>query len=321
MEGDFTKLQEDPLSLPPSLVRLELYAFRDELGPAPSGLRELYLCASGSSGVIPHPLLTDRADFNRDDARQTFYQEAAKIIRPALPTLRVLHVGGLHADEPYSLIPSRACIQALHDLPHPHLEELCLYDWELHWEDVLPLLSPGVTTVQIKNCLFAPDHPPSDRVIIPPLPQGVASLKVSSCCCNYDIVAFSRLPDTLRHLDVEIGDMVVEVEQPLPTLLDSFTWISEGNIIVTGRMLPAGLRMLDLWGDFDQPLVDLLPGLRVLKLGLYEHPLPQLPDTLETPVLDGCTHHITTLPAGLRSLSVYWQPPFHAPRLPLRAAA
>ncbi|KAG5181176.1 hypothetical protein JKP88DRAFT_322344 [Tribonema minus] len=86
-------------------------------------------------------------------------------------------------------------------------------------------------------------------------------------------------------------------------------------------MLPAGLRVLDLWGDFDQPLGDLPPDLHVLQLGAYEHPLPQLPDTLETLVLDGCTCHIAALPASLRSLSVYWQPPFHAPRLPLRAAA
>ncbi|KAG5181155.1 hypothetical protein JKP88DRAFT_349276 [Tribonema minus] len=77
-----------------------------------------------------------------------------------------------------------------------------------------------------------------------------------------------------------------------------------------------GLRELELL-EFPQ-LDEVPPGLRVLKLHTYEHPLPPLPDTLETLVLDNCTHHVVDVPDSVRSLSLYWRPPEPAPPLPAR---
>ncbi|KAG5178496.1 hypothetical protein JKP88DRAFT_346836 [Tribonema minus] len=100
--------------------------------------------------------------------------------------------------------------------------------------------------------------------------------------------------------------------EPLPPHLESFT----GDASVSGSVLPAGLRKLELI-DFPQ-LAEVPPGLRELKLREYEHPLPPLPDTLETLVLDECAHHVTDIPNSVRSLSLYWLPPQPAPPLPAR---
>ncbi|KAG5181172.1 hypothetical protein JKP88DRAFT_246378 [Tribonema minus] len=150
----------------------------------------------------------------------------------------------------------------------------------------------------------------------------VMHVQVSQSCCETDLLVFGRLLDSLRRLAVDMARPAqIVFEQPLPSLLERVVLVTNGaaNISSAG-MLPAGLRLLLLHGCQHQPLEEVPPGLRVLNLHGYAHPLPPLPDTLETLVLFDCAHNVTVVDASsnLRSLSVYWRPLHHAPPLPAR---
>ncbi|KAG5181152.1 hypothetical protein JKP88DRAFT_322275 [Tribonema minus] len=248
IDGDFTNIQERPLSLPPFLVRLELYGFRGELGPPPSGgLRELRLCATSSIATSVHHLLTD---IQNGEAVTNFFRETAEVLRALLPAVRALEVHGEY--EPYRCVHVRTFMPALLEVPHPNLKGLSLDGWKVHWEDLLPLLSSTVAELQLEACQCDSDAG-SDRLTVPPLPEGFSSLTLRGCP-----------------------------------------------------------------GSRFQPLGDLPPGLRVLKLRCYTHPLPPLPDTLETLVLDHCTHHVDDVFDSARLLSLSWRPPQPTPSLPSR---
>ncbi|KAG5181173.1 hypothetical protein JKP88DRAFT_322339 [Tribonema minus] len=316
MEGDFTKIQERPLSLPPSLVRLELNGFRGELGPLPSGLRKLHVCAYRLNEYhtdISHPLLDDVDD---GDAVRSFLRETAETIGAAMPYVQVLHVEGL--DD--GLIDFRECMQALSQVPHPHLEELCLVNWDMHWEDVPLLLSRPIAKVTFKSCDFYSDAG-SVRCTVPAMPEGLSNLEVVQGYCKNDLLVFGRLPDSLRRLSVDLLRAAeIVFEQPLPTLLETAMIATSGAVNVSTGVLPAGLRVLLLHKCQHHPLDEVPAGLRVLRLSNYTHPLPPLSDTLETMVLFNCAHSVTVTGAAsnLRSLSVYWRPPHRAPPLPAR---
>ncbi|KAG5181177.1 hypothetical protein JKP88DRAFT_246383 [Tribonema minus] len=321
MDGDFTSTQERPLSLPPSLVRLSLRGFRGELGPVPSGLRELHICAyrnaEGNPYPIyhPHPLL---ADITNSDAVQRFLQEMSEITVAVLPTVRLLCLVGMNTED---FILLRTCMQALCKVPHPKLKDLRLYAWTLHWEDLLQLLSPpaAVQKVTIENCHFTSDSESAEgRFTIPSLPEGLVSLEVARCHCGSEVMVISRLPESLRHVNVAVIRTDVEFAQPLPPLLESFSLkLVDVHANISAGMLPASLRVLELVGRHLQ-LEEVPPSLRVLKLRAYKHPLPQLPDTLETLVLDECKHHVAEVPDSVRSLSLCWCHPHPAPPLPAR---
>eukprot|EP00611_Tribonema_gayanum_P027053 TRINITY_DN6583_c0_g3_i2.p1 TRINITY_DN6583_c0_g3~~TRINITY_DN6583_c0_g3_i2.p1 ORF type:complete len:488 (+),score=47.68 TRINITY_DN6583_c0_g3_i2:32-1465(+) len=314
MDRDFTNIQERPLSLPPSLVRLELNGFRGELDPAPAGLRDLLLRAM--DGETPHPLLKSMFD---NDAVQIFNRETAEIIGAMLPTLRTLEVCGRWD----WFINLSSCMQVLCKLPRAHLEYLHVLSCSVHWEDLLLLLTPAVTKVALECCRLYPDAVLS-RSVVPELPDGLLSLDLIRCEFSGTALTISRLPDSLRHLVVqteEDSDGSVHFEQPLPSLLESFKLVTFDNTVdACEGMLPAGLRVLELVGRhhqwLDEPEVP--PSLRVLKLRAHRHPLPQLPDTLETLELNECTHHVSDIPNSVRSLSLYWRPPQPMPPLPAR---
>eukprot|EP00611_Tribonema_gayanum_P005485 TRINITY_DN1471_c0_g1_i1.p1 TRINITY_DN1471_c0_g1~~TRINITY_DN1471_c0_g1_i1.p1 ORF type:complete len:503 (+),score=54.85 TRINITY_DN1471_c0_g1_i1:67-1509(+) len=316
LDGDFTSMQQRPLSLPPSLVRLELNGFRGELGPVPPSLQKLYLCAyryMHDEEKIPHPLLTD---IDNDDAVQHFLRETAQIVEAMLPTLRSLQLCGLRplASE---CVGIRPCIQALWGLPHPHLEYFGFRDWLLCWADLVPLLSPAVAQVDVAFCSFLGSI--EDVLTIPSLPEGVASLSVTAGFTRDVVWAFSKLPQSLRHLLVDRASTdVIAFGQPLPTVLKSFIVESSGEVHVAAGALPAGLCVLQLGGFQLERLDELPPRLQELLLRGYEHPLPLLPDTLETVVLHDCTHDVVDFPDSVRSLALYWRHPRPAPPLPAR---
>ncbi|KAG5180531.1 hypothetical protein JKP88DRAFT_297318 [Tribonema minus] len=180
--------------------------------------------------------------------------------------------------------------------------------------NLVPLLSPAVAQVDVAFCSFSGSI--EDVLTIPSLPEGVASLSVTAGFSRDVVWAFSKLPQSLRHLIVDATTDVIVFEQPLPTLLESFIVESGGEVHVGAGSLPASLRNLQLWGF--QQLYELPPRLRVLMLQRYIYPLPLLPDTLETLVLDYCTHHVSNLPDSVRSLALYWHPAQPAPPLPAR---
>ncbi|KAG5180532.1 hypothetical protein JKP88DRAFT_297319 [Tribonema minus] len=315
LDGDFLATQERPLSLPRSLMRLELNGFRGKLGSPPLSLRELRICAfrEDSDDFIAHPLLSHLED---GDAVQQFLVEMTDIIGAALPTLQVLHLRGLWPDD---FIPIQACLQALSQLPRSHLERVSLHTWEMNWEDLVLLLSPAaVSHLDIEHCMFTPDTS-STASTVPSLPEALQSLVLSNCFCVGDQLAFQRLPESLRHVHIEMLAAGVTIEQPLPALLESYQVLTFETVVnVSGHTLPAGLRALELGGPHSQPLEEVPASLRTLKLRSYEHPLPPLPDTLEAIVLDNCTHHAVAVPDSVRSLSLYWRhgqpvPPLPAP--------
>ncbi|KAG5179446.1 hypothetical protein JKP88DRAFT_326956 [Tribonema minus] len=318
LDGDFTGMQQRPLSLPPSLVQLELNGFRGELGPTPPSLQRLYLCAFREihdEANIPHPLLTDIDD---GDAVQRFLQEAAQIVEAMLPTLRSLHLCGLRALDS-ECIRIRACVRALWGLSHPHLEYFGLLDWTLCWADLVPLLSsPAVAELDVEFCTFSDDG--GDAIAIPWLPEGLSSLSVRTCFSEAVDWVFRELPRSLRHLLVLVdnAESGIVFQHPLPPLLESLVVENEGHVSVTARVLPAGLCELQVGGFQLERLGELPPRLRELTLRRYQHRIPPLPDTLETLVLDGCTHHAVDVPDSVRSLSLYWHMPRPAPPLPAR---
>ncbi|KAG5177719.1 hypothetical protein JKP88DRAFT_331492 [Tribonema minus] len=310
MEGDFSSIQDRPLSLPASLVRLELHGFRGELGPAPAGLRELFLCACRDQG-IHHPLLEVLAD---EYNVLQFLHETAEMVGSMLPTLRVLHVDGLNLRHDL-----RACMQVLCELPHPYLEDLTLSNFKLHLEDLLSLLSPPVAMVNMVYCSLESDAV-SSRFTMPTFPEGLISLSVKDCYFAREGLVLSRLPNSLRHIIVESSSEDVDIELPLPTLLESLSLAATRNsesFNITAGMLPAGLQSLELAGSRHAQLDEMPPGLRVLKLRSHEHLLPPFPDTLETLVLDNCTHQIADIPDSVQSLSLYWSQDPPALQLPV----
>ncbi|KAG5181157.1 hypothetical protein JKP88DRAFT_246356 [Tribonema minus] len=298
MEGDFTSTQERALSLPPSLVRLELNGFRGNPYPI----------------YHPHPLL---ADITNSSAVRMFLQEMSKIIVAVLPTVRLLCLVGMNTEDFISLL---VCLQALCEVPHPNLQDLLLFAWTLHSEDLLQLLSPpaAVREVTIESCFLTSDSQAVEgRFTIPSLPEGLVSLEMAGCHCGSEIMAVRRLPESLRRIRVEIRLIDVEFEAPLPPLLESFSLkLADSHVNISAGTLPASLRVLDLIGSHHQPLDELPPSLRVLKLHDHEHPLPPLPDTLKTLVLDECTHHVDEVPDSVRSLTLRWRHPRPRPRCP-----
>eukprot|EP00611_Tribonema_gayanum_P032389 TRINITY_DN9652_c0_g1_i1.p1 TRINITY_DN9652_c0_g1~~TRINITY_DN9652_c0_g1_i1.p1 ORF type:complete len:483 (-),score=98.28 TRINITY_DN9652_c0_g1_i1:66-1514(-) len=317
LDGDFTGMQQRPLSLPPSLVQLELNGFRGELGRTPPSLQRLYLCAfreMHDEAHIPHPLLTDIDD---GDAVQHFLQEAAQIVQAMLPTLRSLHLCGLRLLDS-KCIRIRACVRALWGLPHPHLEYFGLLDWTLCWADLVPLLSPAVAELDVEFCTFSDDG--GDAIAIPSLPEGLSSLSVRTCFSEAVDWVFRELPQSLRHLLVlaDTAESGIVFQHPLPPLLESLVVENEGHVSVTARVLLAGLCELQVGGFQLERLDELPPRLRELTLRRYQHRIPLLPDTLETLVLDGCTRHAVDVPDSVRSLSLYWHMPHPAPPLPAR---
>ncbi|KAG5186691.1 hypothetical protein JKP88DRAFT_254403 [Tribonema minus] len=327
LDGDFTSIQQRPLSLPPSLERLELNGFRGELGAAPSGLRELHLYAGFDRGedIVPHPLLAELYDSALDspddsaigsEAAWEFVGEMAEIVKAFLPTLRVLVVCGLS-----QMVSLQALMTKLVETPLPRLQVLSLHNWAVPWEDLLLLLSPVLAKVKLENCLILVLYADIDtpKYTVPALPEGLVSLDLDLCFSHVDLWVFGGLPESLRHLVVVMEGISVRFEAPLPTLLESFRAETLGSgIHIDMGLLPAGLRKLKLAGAEQQPLDRVPAGLRVLMLRNYRHPLPQLPDTLVVLVVHECMHHAVDLPDSLRSLSLYWRPAFPTPPLPAR---
>eukprot|EP00611_Tribonema_gayanum_P005490 TRINITY_DN1471_c0_g5_i1.p1 TRINITY_DN1471_c0_g5~~TRINITY_DN1471_c0_g5_i1.p1 ORF type:complete len:433 (+),score=59.07 TRINITY_DN1471_c0_g5_i1:1601-2899(+) len=316
LDGDFTSMQQRPLRLPPSLVRLELNGFRGELGAAPSGLRELYLYAFFVKGTVdmPHPLLVDYYDpwvKVHEEEVYFFVREMAEIVEAFLPTLQVLHVHGPRFDDNISI---RMPVKRLAETPHSRLQVLSLRRWTVPWEDLLPLLSPALAQVKLEYCNAVVDSDAS-KYTVPLLPEGLVSLDLVNCDSNSDLWVFSRLPESLRHLGLMMATTSIRFEAPLPTLLESFRAETlESGIEIDMDLLPGSLHKLELVGAEQQPLDRVPAGLRVLMLRNYRHPLPQLPDTLEALVVDKCTHHVIDLPDSLRSLPCIGALPFRRRR-------
>eukprot|EP00611_Tribonema_gayanum_P005491 TRINITY_DN1471_c0_g5_i2.p1 TRINITY_DN1471_c0_g5~~TRINITY_DN1471_c0_g5_i2.p1 ORF type:complete len:441 (+),score=48.74 TRINITY_DN1471_c0_g5_i2:1601-2923(+) len=318
LDGDFTSMQQCPLSLPPSLERLELNGFKGELGAAPSGLRELYLCAFFERGTddVPHPLLVKYYDplveVCDPGALYDFVGEMTEIVKAFLPTLQVLHVHGPTFSNQISI---SMLVKRLAETPHSRLQVLSLRSWAVPWEALLLLLSPALAQVKLEYCNAIVDDD-SLEYTLPLLPEGLVSLDLVNCESDSYLWVFRRLPESLRHLGVEMDSTTsIRFEAPLPTLLESFRAETlESGIEIDMDLLPGSLHKLELVGAEQQPLDRVPAGLRVLMLRNYRHPLPQLPDTLEALVVDKCTHHVIDLPDSLRSLPCIGALPFRRRR-------
>ncbi|KAG5181169.1 hypothetical protein JKP88DRAFT_322329, partial [Tribonema minus] len=171
---------------------------------------------------------------------------------------------------------------------------------------------------EFEDCFFE-SNDVSGRATVPSFPEGLISLEVRECWCDSGVMVFSSMPESLRLINIQMVQRHVHFEPPLPSHLEAIhVSMRDCAVNINGGMLPAGLRVLDLSRCARMQLNELPPGLRVLKLHKYEHPLRPLPDTLETLVLDKCTGHIAELPDSVRSLALYWQTPEPAPPLPAR---
>ncbi|KAG5181168.1 hypothetical protein JKP88DRAFT_279023 [Tribonema minus] len=245
MEGDITAMQERPLSLPPSLVRLEL---------------------AGFTGDRSHQDII-RIVFTSMAGRRLLPEEGWSLSRAihdtAAPIVKVrLEAGG---------VPIAMAHHLLEDTARKLIVELTM-EGDFTEIQARPLSLPP-SLVQLELAGF--------RGELGPAPSGLRKLSLCAYC--------------------EDGDKII----PHPPLAD----INDGD---------AMQNLLQEMAELIRAFNELPPSLRVLKLHKYEHPLPPLPDTLETLVLDECTGHIAQLPNSVRSLSLYWRPPRPAPPLPAR---
>lgn len=244
--------------------------------------------------------------------------------------------------------PTKSCYPPLDRLPL-HIEKLCIeHAGLISLKDVInihkvrslklcstnvPEFPPNIKILRIKNYTFIYPFPPDveaivifnssrieriirrqyfcDRLIIPPLPEGLQTLSIHGC--NVNII--DRFPSTLKKLKL------IEYSYPLPPLPEGLeTLIISNNSVsmfpsslknitlyhFSGILprLPEGLISLVIHGNFKGEIEYLPNTLKCLRLLCPFNKKLEFPKGLEILEIDGYNQVLDNLPENLKVLKL-----------------